>query len=133
MYEFTKELQTGNFQMDAQHRQLLRALNELVEACREQLSPQAVERAARDLYDCAARHMEDEEALQEKYGYPGLEEHRKLHGEFRKAADRMKWSLTAKGAPAEGAQEEAEAAGRWLLRHIRQEDAPAAAYISQKL
>jgi len=80
--EWSDELSVGNDHIDAQHKNIIRMINRLIE------SPEG-NRRSKDVIDALTRlmkfmreHFRDEEALMKKNGYPHLEEHIKEHRHF---------------------------------------------------
>lgn len=123
-------LETGDARVDTQHMGLFELLNELHTAVVEQRGNEITEEVIFRLMRYAATHFEDEEALMEHYGYPGLAQHRLLHRELARETTSL----------AERYME-----GRailpltismflhdWLLTHIRAEDMKAIEFINEK-
>lgn len=80
--EWTPDLSVGVEQIDAQHRELFRRINELVEAVRKSECKYIIDDVIKFLHDYVIEHFGDEEALMVKYDYPEYREHRARHVKF---------------------------------------------------
>ena len=72
--------------IDEQHEELFRRVTDFVETLRsagewEQKIPKVNETLA-FMKDYVVTHFHDEEAYQQKIGYPGFEAHRKIHNDM---------------------------------------------------
>jgi len=76
-------LVTGVPEIDAQHEELFRRLDALLEAIRGGRSREEVGRTLAFLEDYASHHFAAEEARMQERGYPGLPDHRAEHQGFR--------------------------------------------------
>ncbi|MDR1732761.1 MAG: hemerythrin family protein [Synergistaceae bacterium] len=128
-------METGNAQIDEQHRELFRLVSDLVDACRWEDDAEMLDEALDFLAVCSARHFASEEALQKKFDYPDLPRHKKLHDNFRRALDelRAKYATTNAISLKELSEQVHAIAARWLGGHIAREDAKVAAHIRRKL
>ena len=85
------------------------------------------------LADYTEEHFQAEEELQKEVGYPGLEEHKKRHDEFRVAVKELHEMLEEEEGPSPrfvaAVQENVI---DWLYRHIKGFDCSVAAYIHMK-
>ena len=69
-YEMTKDLETGNALIDSEHRQLFKAVNDLLDACSQGKGRSQVESTLDFLVSYVAKHFGDEEKLQVQTSYP---------------------------------------------------------------
>lgn len=83
-YELTKELETGNATVDAEHRELFRAINNLFDACGSGKGRQAIDPTVKFLLEYVDRHFKHEEQLQVSSGYPGMAAHKTFHQGYAK-------------------------------------------------
>ena len=128
-YQFTKDLETGNSVIDSEHRQLIDAVNSLLDACSKGQGRTQLLNTAHFLLDYTKKHFSDEEAIQLKYHYPDYARHKKIHDDFKKtAADFVKKIETEGPTVANVGQINSLLAG-WLINHIKGEDKKLAAYI----
>ena len=82
-YELTKDLETGNATIDREHRELLRAVNQLMEACSKGQGRSAMEPAIKYLLNYVNQHFAHEEQLQQRSKYPGIAAHRAFHENYK--------------------------------------------------
>ena len=68
--------------IDKQHKAFINMFNEFVEAYQEGEAPDILYDTLKEMLDYLNNHFSEEESVMEKYGYPGLEEHRKEHMAF---------------------------------------------------
>ena len=73
---FKNNLLTGNELIDAQHKELINRINKLVGACENGVCQLEAIRMLDFLSDYTDFHFREEEALQEKAGYPGPSSYR---------------------------------------------------------
>jgi len=113
-------LELGNPMIDRQHRSLFGMIADLDAKISKEEFGQAVLDALHAMKAYAATHFADEEKLMAETGWPGLEAHRMMHGEFMRrtslfsgeqlldsewtALDMMRYLL------------------KWLAEHIRVQD-----------
>ena len=82
-YELTKDLETGNRIIDNEHRELLNAVNALLDACSAGKGRAQVSSTVKFLNDYVDRHFAHEEQLQKQSGYPGYEAHHAFHEKYK--------------------------------------------------
>lgn len=124
---FDDSLMTGNPLVDAQHRALYEKVNELHDAIRNSQERTCIDDLVHDVVRLAQEHFADEEALMESHAYPGIDEQRRLHEEFRTdvAQMRSEYDSAGCGVPLRFAVFLHE----WLVRHMRLEDRKIVAHI----
>lgn len=83
-YEVTKDLETGNAIIDGEHRELFRAVNELMDACGKGQGRVSMEPALKFLLDYVNKHFAHEEQLQLQSHYPNMAAHRQFHAEYKR-------------------------------------------------
>lgn len=79
LIEWTPALEVGLEQMDRQHRQLVKILNELHQAMLAGSHPRDVMRVMEELILYTKYHFNTEERLMAEAGYPGAARHRQKH------------------------------------------------------
>jgi hemerythrin len=82
--EWGPSLSVGFEEIDMQHQELIETVNSLLDGLRLGGGKASVEHALELLEKYYILHFTSEETLMESFGYPGLEEHRKEHEEFKK-------------------------------------------------
>jgi len=83
MVRWRSEHATGHAAVDAQRRELFGLLNELHEAVVTRRGRHLVEPTLDRLAALTAEHLDEEEALLRRVGYPDAARHTHLHQEFR--------------------------------------------------
>lgn len=83
-YELTKELETGNALIDKEHRELFKAVNDLLDACGKGEGRSSVQKTGAFLSNYVKNHFAHEEQLQVKNGYPGYTAHKAFHEKYKK-------------------------------------------------
>jgi hemerythrin len=129
-YVFTKDMETGNSTIDTQHKQLFKAINDLLDACLEGKGRAALGSTLDFLSDYTAKHFADEEKLQMQSGYPDYANHKKLHDAFKITVRDLSQQLKAEGATIPLLGKVNSNIGGWLVNHIKKEDTKVAAHIS---
>ena len=124
---FDDSLMTGDPLVDAQHRKLYEKVNELQDAIRASRERGCIDDLVDDVVRLAQAHFTDEEALMESHDYPGLDEQRRLHEEFRTDVARMRSEFESDGCGVP--LRFAVFLHEWLVRHMRLEDRKIVAYI----
>ncbi|MDO9010420.1 MAG: hemerythrin family protein [Gallionella sp.] len=66
-------------EIDAQHQNFIRLINELNEAIIGRMDIEEIKRRMQSILDDAAMHFAHEEVLFKEWGYPGAEEHAQRH------------------------------------------------------
>ncbi len=88
-YALNEDLITGNAMIDAQHKELFDAVNNLLGACaigkgRETLGP-----TFKFLQTYITKHFNDEERLQLSVSYPGYIQHKNFHELYKKKIEHL--------------------------------------------
>jgi hemerythrin len=129
---WSDDLETGNAEIDSQHRQIFRLTNSLAAACINGRKPDMLSSAIEFLVNYTVRHFADEEALQEAYHYPALEEHKKLHEEFKETVASLAARFKNEGSSELLFDQVNSIIVRWLIQHIKQEDYKIAEFIRKQ-
>ena len=129
-YKWSNDLQTGNMQIDTEHKELINAINNLLEACNEGKGRAEIERTVNFLSSYTKTHFTHEEVLQKKYNYPDYNNHKKYHQSFIEAIESIREKLLANGPSIVIVGEVNSKVGNWIINHIKREDVKVAAHIS---
>ncbi len=103
-------------EIDEDHRRLVELYEELERAVREGESQVLTGMLAAELVSCTDCHFRHEERLMYRYGYPGLEEHRREHQELMETARRLLEERQATGESISA--EDVTFLDHWLTGHI---------------
>ena len=126
---FDKSLETGNELIDQQHKELIDRVNKLLESCYMGTEKRTAIQTLNFLLDYTEFHFQAEEKLQEEISYPGIEEHRKQHADFKQAVSELHEMLEEEEGPSDAF---VAAVNKnvidWLYRHIKGFDRSVAEY-----
>lgn len=129
-YEFTRKLETGNEIIDGEHRELIEAVNRLLDACSQGKGRAFMDETIRFLNNYVDKHFSHEEQLQKKSGYPSLEAHRAFHEKYKQTLKEITSQISAAGPTI---TELGKLNGHIgvLITHISTEDRKLAAFLNQ--
>ena len=128
-YQWDSSLESGYPKVDNQHKQLIAALNSLMEASATGKGDAAVMDTLDFLTGYAVKHFADEEQLQIDYGYPDYLNHKRIHDEFKGTVTELV-ARVRKESPTEAIINEVSSiVGAWLLNHIKGDDFRMAAFV----
>ena len=128
-YVFTPDLETKNALIDSEHKQLIKAINDLLEACSKGQGRAQVAQTAKFVYDYTSKHFADEERLQLQYKYPDYPNHKRYHEAFKESILDIMKKLDQQGATVAMVSEINLTLAGWLTNHIKREDKKLAAFI----
>ncbi len=83
----------GIERIDAQHRKIIGLINRLVDLSGVTTDSTLIEDTLNEMTIYATEHLDDEERLLERCGYPHLDEHAAAHKEFRKCTALLCYSV----------------------------------------
>ncbi|MCI5700006.1 MAG: hemerythrin family protein [Lachnospiraceae bacterium] len=129
--EFDNSLVTGNDMIDEQHKELIAKINKLIDCCEQSSGKLEAIKMLDYLSEYTDFHFSAEEKLQEEVSYPGIEEHKKKHDEFKKSVEELHEMLIEEEGPTESF---VNAVNKnvidWLYDHIKGFDCSVASYIN---
>ena len=131
-YSWDKSLETGNLSIDMQHKSLIAAINELLEACSQGKGRIEVSKTLDFLQDYVVKHFADEEKLQLQSAYPDYKVHKEKHEAFKVAVKNIVDEFKASGANIQLVAKVNTSVGSWLINHIKTEDKKVAMHIINK-
>jgi hemerythrin len=131
-YQWDSSLECGYELVDNQHKQLVAAVNNLMEASQSGQGDQAVMQTMDFLTGYTIKHFADEEKLQQQYDYPDYLNHKRLHDEFKVTVKGLTERLIKEGPGPELVNVVSSAIAAWLLNHIKGDDFRMAAYVKAK-
>lgn len=131
-YVFTKDLETGVAQIDAQHKSLFDAMNQLADACSQGKGREVINKTLQFLNDYIVTHFNDEEKLQTTYGYTDRIQHKKYHEQFKASVKDMIAEYNKEGGSIVLVGEINKKVGMWLLNHIKREDVKLGTFLKEK-
>ncbi|MDR3271120.1 MAG: bacteriohemerythrin [Peptococcaceae bacterium] len=128
-FTWSKDIATGNELIDLQHKQLIQAINNLLEACTQGKGRAALGETIDFLASYTAKHFADEENLQLQAKYADFTRHKTLHDGFKGTVSDLVRQLKAEGASIVLVGKVNSSIGDWLMNHIKREDTKVAAHI----
>jgi methyl-accepting chemotaxis protein len=128
-FTWSKDLETGSELIDSQHKQLIEALGNLMDACSGGKGRTVLSETMDFLESYTAKHFGDEEALQKQYAYPDYPNHKKLHDGFKLVVADLGRQLKVEGPTIVLVGKVNTNIGGWLVNHIKREDTKVAAHI----
>ena len=121
-YEWDSSLETGHDKIDLQHKQLIAAVNRLLDSCSEGKGTDELSNTLEFLNSYIIKHFSDEEKLMRFYKYADFERHRWYHEEFKKDVRELTSRLLAEGPSEMLIGRVSSAIVDWLLNHIKGDD-----------
>lgn len=131
--QWNASLTTGVDEIDNQHKELFRQVNELLDACHRGKGPEAIGEMLTFLDKYARHHFSTEENLMTRYGFPGLDAHREQHNEFMKNLAEVKHRFQTEGPGVHIVVITNRVLTGWLLTHIRKSDKVLGSFIKAYL
>lgn len=128
-FTWSKDLETGNTQIDGEHKELIEAINKLLIACSSGKGRDEIVSTVDFLNKYTKTHFGHEQALQLKYKYPDYANHKALHDGFIKVVDDLTKRLKNDGTSIQLVGEINSQLGNWLIKHIKTEDVKVAKHI----
>lgn len=129
-YEFTKQLETGNAMIDKEHRELIQAVNKLLEACGKGEGRASMESTIKFLNNYVEQHFLHEEKLQQQSKYPNITAHKAFHEQYKQTLKEITSQIAASG-PTIVELGKLNGHISILISHIRTEDKKLAAFLNQ--
>jgi hemerythrin len=117
--QWTADLAVGVPQIDGQHRELFKKLNDLLEACQQRQGKEMVGTVLGFLGRYVVEHFQAEEALMASVQYPALVTHRGHHKSFLKSFGDLQKAFTAEGPGPHIVIQTNQVVLQWLNGHIR--------------
>jgi hemerythrin-like metal-binding protein len=128
-YEWSSDLETGNYAIDEQHKQLFDTLNSLINAQRLGKGVGELYKAVEFLTVYVIRHFEDEEKLADDYDYPDRSYHKSIHDDFKGTVKVLVGQLRKEGYNDIILNNTVKIVSDWLVHHIKKEDFKLIEYI----
>jgi len=127
--EWNKNLETGNINIDNQHKELFRRFDSLMEACNQRKGKEEVQKVLLFLGDYVRTHFAMEEELQRSHNYPHYPAHKEQHVGFIRDLEKLEQQLDQEGATLGLVIQTNQRMVDWLINHINVKDKDLAAYL----
>jgi hemerythrin-like metal-binding protein len=123
VYEWSSQLEVGVDTIDAQHRELFRAINSLLQGEGDKAAaPEEIPGVIAFLEDYVVNHFGMEEVYMRRLTYPGYPVHKNEHVAFISRFYDIRDEFDADGGNPEIADRLAHFLGDWLINHIGKVD-----------
>jgi hemerythrin len=129
---FTPALYTRNEVIDAQHKELIKRVNDLYEAIDAGDAAEAARSALDFLLGYTSYHFRSEEKLMKEKNYPKFAEHKAIHAAFVETVSDLYDDLEEMGCTDEFAARVEEAFTNWIVNHIQGTDFETIEWINNK-
>lgn len=131
MFDFEKEFKLGIEEVDREHIILVDMLNEVYALIGAGQREEARRYFNETLSSYVGEHFANEEQFMQSFQYPGLEEHRKVHENYRKSFNELKPQLDSFDDAT--FRQALSDAFTWIIGHIGRTDRKYASYyLAQK-
>ena len=127
--DWNPKLETGNAEIDAQHRELLERFKRFSDACRGGKGKQEIFALYAYLGTYVHEHFHAEETLMLAHGYPNLTSHRLEHQEFSTRLRHLQREIDQEHITLPLIIETSENLLRWVIQHIHKTDVRMAEYL----
>ena len=131
-YQWDASLETGHLKIDNQHKQLIAALNDIIDASQQGKGKNEIFKTLDFLTGYTIMHFATEEKLQEEYNYSDYVIHKRYHDEFKETVAELTKKLVDEGPTEELIGIVTTTIGNWLVNHIKGDDFRLAAFIKSK-
>lgn len=122
----------GVSHIDGQHRKLIAAIDELMEACNKGQGRTTIGKTLDFVVSYTKEHFADEEKIQAQYGYPSMASHKLLHSRFIADISALQKDFEQNGPSVALTGKLNSALVGWLINHISVEDKKLGAFIQSK-
>ncbi len=130
LIEWTPELSVHIPSIDAQHKELVRLINELHDAMRSGRGKDEVGRILRSLASYTQTHFEYEEAAMQRAGYPSAVTHKSMHQQLTTQVRTLSANLS--GGKSVLSMDVLEFLRTWLRDHILKADKAYSGHLLEK-
>ncbi|MEE9613617.1 MAG: bacteriohemerythrin [Thermodesulfobacteriota bacterium] len=131
--EWKEELSVGVEKIDSQHKELIRRVNDLFASMGSDKHADKLEGAIRYFEEYIDTHFTLEEDYMKRYDYPGSDEHKKEHEEFKAAIAEFKAALAESGVNLALTTKTNTFIGSWFMNHVSKIDIKLADFLKTKL
>lgn len=129
--QWREEMAIGNENIDGQHKELLRRVEDLLQGARAQKGSEEVGKLMWFLKKYVRKHFRDEEKLQLESGFPGYEAHKVQHEMFFREVKRLESLHAEQGENTLMIVAAIHAMCEWLRSHFNKMDKELIEYLQQ--
>ncbi|HLN64024.1 MAG TPA: bacteriohemerythrin [Symbiobacteriaceae bacterium] len=132
MFQWHPDLALGVPTVDAQHQEIFRRINRLLEAARNGEGRKELADTLEFLTQYVVQHMAAEELIMIRAAYPDYAAHRQQHLEFMNQVFQLKLQFDREGASTDLVLKVQKELTGWLRIHIQKEDRKLASFMQGK-
>ena len=118
--------------IDAQHKKLIAAIDNLMAACTRGEGRAAIDKMLAFTVSYTKEHFADEERLQAEYAYPGAAAHKRLHSQFLSTVSALVNEYEKTGPTVSLVGKLNKSLVDWVIQHISTEDKKVGEYIKKR-
>jgi hemerythrin len=130
--DWTEDLATGISEIDAQHKELFKRINGLLEACNRGQGRSEVGKTLSFLEEYVLVHFTTEENIMTARFYPGYDEHKVQHAHFISNLGTLKQQFAQEGPSVHLILLTNHTVVDWLRNHIRKLDRDLGAFLNKR-
>jgi len=130
--EWRENLAIGVKEIDDQHKELFKIVNDLFEACNKAKGKEEVGKVIDFLGDYVVKHFNNEEKLQQKHNYPDYASHKQKHELFIQEFIELKNQFEKEGPSGLFVIKVNKKVIDWLVQHIGKVDKALGLYLKNK-
>ncbi len=130
--EWTDDLSTDIIEIDSQHREIFRRVNDLLDACGKGEGKDEIGRILAFFQDYTMSHFTSEEQAMKAHDFPEFDQHRAEHADFVGQITGLKQKLMREGVGINIVLLTIRTAVEWLSAHIRKSDKRFADYLHSR-
>ena len=131
--QWTEDLAVGVREIDEQHKELFRMINQMLEACNQGKGKSVLTELLGFLENYVVDHFGTEEKLMQQYDYPDYLSHKDHHGQFIKSFKELKDEMEKTGPGTHIVIMTNRVVVGWLNSHIRNVDKLLGAFLKDKI
>ncbi len=131
--QWTEALSVGVREIDEQHQEMFRRINQLLDACHKGKGHETVGEVLAFLDSYARRHFQLEERYMQQHNYPEYEQHRQQHNEFIANVAEVRRRYQQEGPGVHIVVITNRVLAGWLNSHIRKVDKGLGKYLQPLL
>jgi len=118
--------------IDSQHKALLEAINQLIDACNKGKGRSEIEQTLNFMVSYTKGHFKDEERYQETHAYAGAAAHKRMHTHFIMRVGGLVQEFNENGPSVTLVSKINNLLIEWVDNHIKTEDRKFGDYINRK-
>jgi hemerythrin len=132
-FQWTDDLSVGVEEIDKQHKELIRRINQLANAVLKKEAKTRIRGILNYMDEYADKHFATEERYMVQYDYAGYGDHKNEHQRFKNVASKLKSDFEKEGASENFALKIQHFLIDWLILHLQNYDGQMGTYLKEKL